>query len=335
LDHVFFMTLWIVMMFVLTGDRAGDYTDSVVDVRALEVVCFTCGFGHVISGWRTELAWLSIHNKNSGQVWNQVREKPAKLFGFFALSIVIFVRVLTVFPHAVDVASTFQLYQVLVCFISATVIIQILQYFVLVDKNLGALILTVLEMFLDSLTFFFLFLVVLVATSVCFLGLTRMGFFTVAPEFTDDFHPRGALVVPLWASFANVDLSESTDNSVGQWLTVIYLWLYTFVSSILLFNLLIAMFSATYERLMSNATTEVIWFKWELLMTLMQNDWLSPPSLSGLPLLRSIAVSCAYDSLGSFRWNWRNKKALAQRRLSEMLGNVPGHELSVVRRPES
>jgi len=65
-----------------------------------------------------------------------------------------------------------------------------------------------------------------------------------------------------------------------------------FISSIMLVNLLVAMYSATYEKLMRNSAMELTWFKWEWLMTLQQNDgWFVPPSLSSILLLLTMMKS--------------------------------------------
>ena len=56
------------------------------------------------------------------------------------------------------------------------------------------------------------------------------------------FEAQGGMWAPLWAVFGEIDPSQY------DWLVSIVLWVYILMGSVVLVNLLIAMFSSTLER---------------------------------------------------------------------------------------
>ena len=96
----------------------------------------------------------------------------------------------------------FRLLQVLVSMVAGVQIIWILEYMILLDNNLGALILTVKEMLRDVSLFMVIFSIVIMASTIPFVCFSRMGYYE--GEYADDFHPRSTITVPLWSTFGEV-----------------------------------------------------------------------------------------------------------------------------------
>ena len=202
------------MMYVITDEDMHKKTDDNgsgleynlrVPVKPLEIVSFTCAFGQAFDDWLNARARLKLHRLESNHMWRQIGEqRPVNLFGTLVLAFVIIVRMFTLFPDTFDVPSIFKLYQVLVSLVTGGQIIEVLRFLVLVNRNLGSLVLTTLEMLEDTGTFLCLYSVVLTACTVPFLGLSRMGFYETPPQFAYTFHPRGAISVPLFATYGEV-----------------------------------------------------------------------------------------------------------------------------------
>eukprot|EP00326_Haptolina_ericina_P019972 CAMPEP_0181201652 /NCGR_PEP_ID=MMETSP1096-20121128/18421_1 /TAXON_ID=156174 ORGANISM="Chrysochromulina ericina, Strain CCMP281" /NCGR_SAMPLE_ID=MMETSP1096 /ASSEMBLY_ACC=CAM_ASM_000453 /LENGTH=331 /DNA_ID=CAMNT_0023292109 /DNA_START=182 /DNA_END=1177 /DNA_ORIENTATION=+ len=269
------------MAFVVTDSSVTEQQEF----RALEYVCFVCVLGHNMDIWFLEGGQLRIAGDHNKRVLRSLIEtKPASLFRAILMIAIVVVRII---GSVTDQHTLFEMYQVLVSMVAGVQIIWILEYMILLDNNLGALILTVKEMLRDVSLFMVIFSIVIMASTIPFVCFSRMGYYE--GEYADDFHPRSTITVPLWSTFGEFALSQSTANNIGQWLTMMFLWCSTFISSVLLVNLLIAMFTKTYERLQTNASLELIWFKWQKLLVLLHSDWRSPPSATPVTVLAALA----------------------------------------------
>jgi len=143
-------------------------------------------------------------------------------------------------------------YQILISVEVAFIFIQTLIYLI-IYKPLGVLVVTLGDMVADVANFSVLLGVTICTFMVAFTGLQRAGSFHSEPDGLDGQRVDaidGPLYSPWWALFAIYDPTQY--NVVG----LIFMWLYIFCTSIVLVNLLIAMFSETFNRVASSASEE-------------------------------------------------------------------------------
>jgi len=136
----------------------------------------------------------------------------------------------------------------------------------------------VTAMVVDVITWFMLFAVLTSAYMVMFIGLQNARLYTNmymgADAITDDVNinlssvseeelqwlfgyqdARGGLWAPLWALFGYFEPERYS------WLVSALMWSYILIGSVVLVNLLVAMFADTYNKISEEAETEYIFLR--------------------------------------------------------------------------
>ncbi|KAL1504852.1 hypothetical protein AB1Y20_008623 [Prymnesium parvum] len=157
------------------------------------------------------------------------------------------------------VSFMFKMYQAI---LSVNVMVVFLLFLPFMGEwmDFTTLVIIVQQMVTDVLIWSVLFVVVLIAFSFCMLGFDRIGWYTspdpgpneegLAPEFG----PSGSFWSPLWAVHGQFTLEAygAMTSSATGWV----IWIYVLISSIVLVNLLVAMFADTFARVKTAAEKE-------------------------------------------------------------------------------
>ena len=136
-------------------------------------------------------------------------------------------------------------------------------------QRLGVLFIMVTEMINDVVDWILLFTVVTGSFMLSFLGLQKAGHYTNdAPhdgwEQYDlatlqvnfaDFAATAGLWSPLWSLFGEFDCTRYS------WLASIMMWIYMLTGSIVLVNLLVAMFAETFGRVKEQSEMEYVYLR--------------------------------------------------------------------------
>jgi hypothetical protein len=128
----------------------------------------------------------------------------------------------------------------------------------------GTLTIMVQEMVSDLITWLVFFVIVLCAFSFCLLGFDRVGWYTsegASQDITaDEFSELGAFWAPLWAVHGVLDPTQY--KMMNQSMAGALIWLYVLFASIVLVNLLIAMFADTYARVKEHSEREYTYHRY-------------------------------------------------------------------------
>eukprot|EP00326_Haptolina_ericina_P007256 CAMPEP_0181215610 /NCGR_PEP_ID=MMETSP1096-20121128/26107_1 /TAXON_ID=156174 ORGANISM="Chrysochromulina ericina, Strain CCMP281" /NCGR_SAMPLE_ID=MMETSP1096 /ASSEMBLY_ACC=CAM_ASM_000453 /LENGTH=461 /DNA_ID=CAMNT_0023307481 /DNA_START=279 /DNA_END=1664 /DNA_ORIENTATION=+ len=156
------------------------------------------------------------------------------------------------FSHA---KSAYKLFAVLLCFKSIMSLVELLRYFS-ANERIGVLIITLRKMVDDVKLFMTLFAVITLGFSICLSGLQITGHMTPpnSGEF-DPFGSEGAMWAPWWALFGYFEPGNY------DWLVSGLSWTYMLVGQVVLVNLLIAMFSDTFNSVKDKSAEEYVHLK--------------------------------------------------------------------------
>lgn len=105
-------------------------------------------------------------------------------------------------------------------------------------------------------------------------GATRLATFA-SPIFV----PTSAFMKPIWAVYGAFDIEDLATAPFG---TSALMWLYLLISSVILVNLLVAMFSDTYSRVLEQSEEEFRYQRYQRMYTA-QNVWAPIPPPFSLP----------------------------------------------------
>ena len=125
-----------------------------------------------------------------------------------------------------------------------------------VSKPFGVLIITLEAMMVDIVVFMEVFACVTGGFMLAFKGLTGSHLLhDDVPLWDQDWYgPDSHFMLPMWAMYGEFgELGELAEDL--PWASPL-LWIYTLTSSVVLVNLLVAMFAETYARVLSDAEQE-------------------------------------------------------------------------------
>ena len=195
--------------------------------------------------------------------------------------------------------TIYQVYEIVISLKLMLMFFQVLP-FLIIYRPLGVLTIMVQQMAQDIINWGLLFLVILGAYMMAFCGLQYAGGFN--PELGENRDLRffsakydiyakdGPFAAPAFAVFG--DFSINQYSGVGA----IFLWSYLFISSVIMVNLLIAMFSDTFNRVKDSANEEYVHMFFDRVQE-HRHVLLAPPPVLNLPyvwfdLLRYFTRSC-------------------------------------------
>ena len=126
--------------------------------------------------------------------------------------------------------------------------LQLTSFLSIWSRQLGILIQTLRYMTTDLGIFLLLFFSITWPLMICYVGFARMGYYNspIYETVGTEVHPRGELFFGLWAGLGQPQdnmYDQLEKNSVEQWIANILSVVTIFVGSVVLINLLIAMFS--------------------------------------------------------------------------------------------
>ena len=148
-------------------------------------------------------------------------------------------------------------------------------------EDLGVLIIVIKEMTGDIFLFSFILVVSTLSFMLAMAAQQSAGNYRAVLEDNpyDPFSTHGAFWAPLWNTFGWYEL----DNYTGVPATILT-WLYSFISIIVLVNLLVAMFSDTFQRVKSQASIEFIFLDCHRMFKY-RDVVLSAPPILNLPFI--------------------------------------------------
>ena len=191
-----------------------------------------------------------------------------------------------------NIIDYYQSYQVLIS-IKALLVVGIgCMPFVSEYRPLGVLFIMVSEMSSDLATWMLLFGTFTISFMVSFAGLQRAGLYSndlpiadsdnwTIDEAAENFQivaAAGAFWSPLWSLFGEFDPTRYT------WLTSGMMWFYCLIGSVVLVNLLVAMFADTFTRVKQEAEMEYVFLRCTRLFEY-KHVILSTPPLLNLPIV--------------------------------------------------
>lgn len=150
----------------------------------------------------------------------------------------------------------------------------------------------------DIATWSTVFVLTLVGFALTLSGLERIGWYGAPGDPVDVFGVHGSFWVPAWAMYGVLDISDyqAFTASLTPWL----MWLYMLVSSVVMVNLLVAMFAETYSRVSEQALSE---YRFQECARVFRYRYIAskaPPPFN-LPwcLFELIGVNCGFYKLRS------------------------------------
>tara|TARA_B110001452_G_scaffold21628_1_gene17351 strand:+ start:612 stop:4946 length:4335 start_codon:yes stop_codon:yes gene_type:complete len=178
-----------------------------------------------------------------------------------------------------ELSRTLEIYKAYKIIISLKTILIFLQTlpYLAVYRPLGVLVIVVTEMLGDVVNFSILFATITMAFMLGFMGLQSAGSFSghVEVEKYHAFGVGGAFWSPLWSVFGEFDPDQY--DGVAS----VVLWIYLFLSAIILVNLLVAQFSDTFQKVQKFAEQEYIFLSFDRLSDYTHVFLAQPPLLSG------------------------------------------------------
>ena len=118
--------------------------------------------------------------------------------------------------------------------------------------------------------------------------LALMAYFTATfvammPSLgTDDYSTDSAFALPWWALFGEFNELERIEDA-GGWTGPTLLWTFSFLTQVVLVNLLIAMMSETYTKVQEFGEVEWRYFRLYIVEEFVRSHWIPPPF--SLPVL--------------------------------------------------
>ncbi|KAL1527371.1 hypothetical protein AB1Y20_016041 [Prymnesium parvum] len=132
--------------------------------------------------------------------------------------------------------------------------VRVFSWLTVADQKLGVLSVILMALLQDVQLFLVIFLLVLAGFSAALVGLMP----TLGARQTGElatWESTGPFQLPFWAMFGEFgELADVSEH--GSWPGTALLWSYTFVSQVLMVNLLIAMMTETYQNIKQNADDE-------------------------------------------------------------------------------
>ena len=169
----------------------------------------------------------------------------------------------------------YKTYKIVISLKTILIFLQTLPYLA-VYRPLGVLVIVVSEMLGDVVNFSILFMTITIAFMLGFMGLQSAGSFRGLNE-GEDYHAfgvTGAFWSPLWSVFGEFE----PDQYDG--IASVVLWIYLFLSAIILVNLLVAQFSDTFQKVQKFAEQEYIFLSFDRLSDYTHVFLAQPPVLS-------------------------------------------------------
>ena len=173
--------------------------------------------------------------------------------------------------------KTYDAFQVTMAFNAIPMCILLLRYAALY-KPLGVLIISISEMGTDLANFLGLLVAITFGFVLCLVGM----------QFTDNlktdgnwWDPRGGMWVPMWGLFG-----ESSPEQYN-FLTAVVSWSYNFIGSVVLVNLLVAMFADTFSRVKESSEEEYAALKYNWMRTSRETV---PPVLNAPFIIARVAT---------------------------------------------
>jgi len=198
-----------------------------------------------------------------------------------------------------DLETTINLYrwyQVLLSLNILIITILLLPYFC-EWKDFGILVIQTMEMVVDVATWSLLLLVVMLGFSLCLLGFDRVGWyydgdgnpFDGGPNGTlsaqNAFSSEGAFWAPFWVLYG--DVVPVAYGSMTETMTGWLVWVYSLTGTVVLVNLLVAMFADTFQRVRDKAESEFYYQRYMRVFEYRHIQTMAPPPFN--------LVFCLYE----------------------------------------
>jgi len=199
-------------------------------------------------------------------------EIAASLAGMTA----IVVEIVSEFIDSIDTVSN--LFDVYMFALSIKIICSSWMFlrFASVYEPLGVLVIMIQKMAADLTVFLMLFAAVTLGFTLAIYAHEKAGFIETGEE--NIFSATGSVWITLWALYGEFDPGIMMDS-----LSAVFVWVYVLLSSVVLVNLLVAMFSDTFSRVKEGAEEEYMLFKCERLYYLIYVMHPLPPPFN-LPI---------------------------------------------------
>jgi len=207
--------------------------------------------------------------------------------------------------------SFYRAYQMIISVKTILIFMQTLPY-LSVYKPLGVLVITSTRMVSDVVNFLLLFAVITLSFCLGFMGLQSADNYSgvtyntngdpiKVTEQYDPFGVEGAMWSPLWAVFGF--FAPEQYKSFAS----VMLWIYLFTSSIILVNLLVAMFSETYTRVQDRSEQEYVYMTFDR-VTDYRHVLLATPPLFNAPYI----IMDYVFSISTWIWKYCCCKAVSE-----------------------
>lgn len=202
----------------------------------------------------------------------------------FVTSLSCFVATFFVVP-GIGCVNLYRTYQTLLAFNVLIVTVLMLPYFV-EWRDFGILVIIWQEMITDIQTWSLLFFVFLLGFALCFAGFEQAGFY-VQPELDDGVNATaansftsvyGAFWAPFWIMYGDVQLEnyKSMTESPTGWMV----WFYSLLGSVVSVNLLVAMFTSTFDRVKDNSEAEYVYQRYMRIFEYRHILTMAPPPVN-------------------------------------------------------
>mmetsp|Transcript_55217 Transcript_55217/g.109651 ORF Transcript_55217/g.109651 Transcript_55217/m.109651 type:complete len:641 (-) Transcript_55217:752-2674(-) len=234
-------------------------------LNALDCLWFTFHIGNFVDQRHMDMMQDKHHGICSNAFWRIWAVVDA------AFVIGTITRILSVALDDEDLAlPCWQIYKVSMALTALLVCVLTMMYFS-EWRAFGELVIIVQYMMMDVFTWLLIFIILLFSFCICMLGLEKAGLYdsTVMVEDgsgngaieIDEFGLRGSFWSPFWAVFGEVDTSavKSYSESLAPWI----MWIYMLVAMTVLVNLLVAMFSSTFQRIQAQAEAEYVFLRYQ------------------------------------------------------------------------
>lgn len=187
-----------------------------------------------------------------------------------------------------DAVMLYTFYQVMLSLNILVITVLVLPY-MSEWKDFGVLTIIIQEMVVDLATWSLLLVLVMLGFSLCLLGFDRVGWYqnpsmergdnySSADSIRSSFASSGAFWAPMWVLYGEVDPDAylSMTESMTGWLV----WLFCLVGSVVLVNLLVAMFADTFQKVREASEAEFYFQRYMRVFEYRHIQTVLPPPLN-------------------------------------------------------
>ncbi|KAF9958852.1 hypothetical protein BGZ65_001136 [Modicella reniformis] len=225
--------LFLTMYTIVVNDR-GDYPS----ILEWTVYVFVCGY--IFEEFR--LIFEGGTSFFLGSIWHWINIISYSMFLVcfaFRFTAVFFVTNKETFERYNNIAYDVLALLAVFLWIKTVSLLDGIQYF-------GTMVMVLQKMLKDGIMFFWLLAWV-------FIGFLQ-SFYALQPDHEKDFNKANMLLVRGFLQDPDWDLAHEIDNTYGNWIFALYL----FLTSIILLNLLIALFNSSYTNITDSSEKEYL-----------------------------------------------------------------------------